>query len=135
MVYLKKFNKLSFTLLTFFIAGVAGCAPSNTISEVKGDIMNKCVNFEDYQRVKEILFNANTVLSENKYANANKLFEKGIDILGDLYLSPNLLDDSGMKNTLADIEEKKGNIQQAANIRKKVLESRLDNYEKKLNCK
>jgi hypothetical protein len=56
---------------------------------------------------------------------ANTLLKKGLDTLGSLYVSPKIVDDSGMKLVLASAEEEKGSLQVAATIRRRVLVARL----------
>jgi len=48
-----------------------------------------------------------------------------LDAVGERYAVHNTIDDTGMKLLLAEVEEKKGALQTAAQIRHGVLASRL----------
>ena len=79
----------------------------------------------------DLLRHANRQILAKQFAKANKYLEDGIKSLGDLYYMPNVIDDTGMMLTLAEIEEKDGHIETSANLRKNVLTSRLSLYKTK----
>ena len=72
-----------------------------------------------------ILREGQTLLENAHWQAANMKFIQGIEKLGDAYSSPDIIDDTGMKLTLADIEAQAGNIGNSAKIRGKVLSDRL----------
>ena len=73
-----------------------------------------------------------TLLENAHWQAANMKFIQGIEKLGDAYSSPDIIDDTGMKLTLADIEAQAGNIGNSAKIRGKVLSDRLLILRKKI---
>ena len=135
MVYLKRLTKFILATLVLCTTGITSCTANETVPSPSGDKMNRCAELDDYKQSKEALLIGSTALSDGRYAEANKLFSEGIDVLGDSYRTPDTIDDTGMKLTLAGIEEKSGNLEVSANLKKGVLESRLNIYEKKESCK
>lgn len=79
-----------------------------------------------------ILREGQTLLENAHWQAANMKFTQGIEKLGDAYSSPDIIDDIGMKLTLADIEAQAGNIGNSAKIRGKVLSERLLILRKKI---
>lgn len=73
-------------------------------------------------------------LSRKEFVNALHFLDQGLESLGDIYLHNGLLDDSGMKLVLARSKESQGDLETAAHIMRRVLESRLAAYRDKLNC-
>ncbi len=134
MVFLKRLTKFILAILVFCTSGIISCTANETVPSPRGDKMNKCAELDNYKQSKEALLKGATALSDGRYVEASKLFSEGIDVLGDLYRNPDIIDDTGMKLTLASIEEKSGNLQVSANIKKGVLESRLSIYEEKNRC-
>ncbi len=55
-------------------------------------------------------------------------------MVGDTYVMQDLIDDTGMKLTLAQIEEKKGAVSRAATLKYRVLSSRLETYGLRREC-
>lgn len=79
-----------------------------------------------------IIRNAEKHLQQGEQALAGQEFQEsieqfrlGIAVIGNQYLRPGDIDDTGMKMTLAQIEEKNQRLVIAANILKKVLQDRL----------
>lgn len=77
------------------------------------------------QEIEALLVAADKAVEKEEWVLANTLLKKGLDTLGSLYVSPKIVDDSGMKLVLASAEEKKGSFQVAATIRRRVLAARL----------
>jgi hypothetical protein len=77
-----------------------------------------------------------TALTNRDYEEANRLGKLGLSQIGtdyDPYVEA--LDDTGMHETLADIEEDKGNFNDAARGRLSVLEDRLSMYANTHQCR
>lgn len=72
----------------------------------------------------EALVAADKAVKE-EWAQANTLLKEGLDTLGDLYVSSDIVDDTGMKLVLASAKENEGSLQVAATIRRRVLATRL----------
>jgi hypothetical protein len=73
-------------------------------------------------------FNVGRVaLDAKKFADAITAFDKAIAEIGSGYSkkNANIIDDTGTKLTLAQVEQKRGNLAVAANLKSRVVESRL----------
>jgi hypothetical protein len=56
------------------------------------------------------------------------LLKNGLDILGNQYYSPKVIDDTGMHLIMADESERKGQLKEAANVRIKILQVRFNQF-------
>ncbi|WP_431045596.1 hypothetical protein [Roseateles sp. L2-2] len=65
---------------------------------------------------------------------ASRILDRGLEILGDAYFHDDLIDDTGMSLVLAQSEEKRGRLDVAANIKSRVLGSRLAAFREKNEC-
>lgn len=83
------------------------------------------------QTIGAVLQQAEQAIQSQDWARANTLLKQGLDQLGSQYVMPNTLDETGLKLQLAAVEESRGNQQVAANLRRRVLESRLTLYRQK----
>jgi hypothetical protein len=83
------------------------------------------------QTIGAVLQQAEQAIQSQDWARANTLLKQGLDQLGSQYVMPNTLDETGLKLQLAAVEESRGNHQVAANLRRRVLESRLTLYRQK----
>lgn len=89
------------------------------------------------EKVKKKLYLARENIISECFDMSIKLSKEGIDVLGKNYLSDGMIDDTGMKFSLARIEEKKNNLKLAATIYSGVLESRINQLQIRLgngNC-
>ena len=66
-------------------------------------------------------------VSRKQLANANRLLEKAIKELGEDYLelAPGLIDETGLPLVDAEVEEERGHLARAADLRMQVLDSRF----------
>ncbi len=71
---------------------------------------------------------ANSALAAGRFGDANALFDDALAALGDRYRAATVIDDTGMKLTLAKGEAAKGNVSAAANLKKSVVTSRLAQF-------
>ena len=67
-------------------------------------------------------------VERGELASAIKSLRTGIQILGDLYVSPATEDDTGMKLVLAEHKEENGELDTALSLFERVLESRISEY-------
>ena len=81
-----------------------------------------------YDAVRRTLAEANRVLTAQDFDRALAMFEKGLADLGTDYATAKTIDDTGMKLILANAEAAKGKPAVAANLKKRVLEARLEMY-------
>lgn len=65
------------------------------------------------------------------YDHAIAHFKSGLNVIGNLYYVRGMIDDSGMKLTVADIQIRDGNLKNASSVFRKTLESRLRLYKDK----
>lgn len=77
------------------------------------------------QKIEALLVAADKAVKKEEWALANTLLKEGLDTLGDLYVSSDIVDDTGMKLVLASAKENEGSLQVAATIRRRVLAARL----------
>lgn len=77
------------------------------------------------QKIEALLVAADKAVKKEEWAQANTLLKEGLDTLGDLYVSSDIVDDTGMKLVLASAKENEGPLQVAATIRRRVLAARL----------
>lgn len=84
-----------------------------------------------YVVAKGALVHGNELESKKDYAAAVHAYRGGVDELANLYSSPDLLDDTGMKLVLAESQEENGDTKTAATVYGRVLESRIHAYSEK----
>lgn len=80
-----------------------------------------------------ILTAADNAIAQEDRPTANALLKRGLDALGDRYLSPDTIDDTGTKLVLADAEERRGALSGAVRLRRAVLASRLHQLQQHLS--
>ena len=77
---------------------------------------------------KAMLIYGDQLQAAMDYAAAIRTYRIGTDELANLYSSPELLDDTGMKLVLAKSRREKGDLETAATLYGRVLESRVAMY-------
>lgn len=123
--------------LSFFMSGLALAQSTNSVEQssklcgINNVYLRQEKADEMDEKIKKILKAAEQEITAERYTESIKLLMDGIRMLGDLYLSPNLIDDTASKMVLADIAEHKQQPDMAAKIMKRVLEDRLSLFEKK----
>lgn len=83
-----------------------------------------------YDAVRRTLAEANRAQSANELERAAAFLDKAIANLGSDYVSPKVIDDTGMKLTLAGAEARSGKLAVAVTLKKRVVEARLEMYRK-----
>lgn len=83
------------------------------------------------QTIGALLQQAEEAIQGQDWVKANALLQQGLTELGNQYVMANTLDETGLKLQLAAAEESRGNHAVAANLRRRVLESRLTLYRQK----
>ena len=83
-----------------------------------------------YDAVRRTLAEANRAQSANELEQASAFLDKAIANLGSDYVSPKVIDDTGMKLTLAGAEARSGKLAVAVTLKKRVLEARLEMFRK-----
>lgn len=76
--------------------------------------------------VDALMRQADAASAKQDWVAANDAWLKGLNTLGDRYASPDAVDDTGMRLVAAEAEERRGNLNTAATIRQRVLQTRLD---------
>ena len=83
-----------------------------------------------YDAVRRTLAEANRAQSANELEQASAFLDKAIANLGTDYASPKVIDDTGMKLTLAGAEARSGKLAAAVTLKKRVVEARLEMFRK-----
>jgi hypothetical protein len=76
--------------------------------------------------IQSSLRDADAAIGRQDWANANRLLLDGLKTLGDRYVSPTVIDETGMKLVAADSEERGGRLDNAAAMRRRILQTRLE---------
>lgn len=97
-------------------------------------LANNSQSCQNIQQLANLLEQGKAKLTNKEYTQAIILFDKGIEQLANNYLSEDVIDDTGVKLTLANVEQKKGNLAHAANLKHQVLESRFTLLKDKTHC-
>jgi hypothetical protein len=84
------------------------------------------------QDVGHIIRLADEKIGGKDWTAANSLLKRGLAALGDSYLLSDTLDDSATMLVLADLEERKGNIERAVRFRRNVLWDRHTLFQRKI---
>jgi hypothetical protein len=81
-----------------------------------------------YTEALAVLTHARNLAQRGQFREAVAAYRVGVERLGDHYLHEGLIDDTGMKQLLAESNAAEGNWQAAANVYDRVLEARLQVY-------
>ncbi|WP_346836424.1 hypothetical protein [Microbulbifer sp. SAOS-129_SWC] len=134
MGFLKKLNSVVFYVFCGAI-GLSSCANADASRPSQGGEVRECSgDVEIYNKASDQLSEADKAIIEKRYSDANKLLNEGLEAIGNRYFQDDIVDDTGMKLTLADLEEEGGKASVAAGIRRGVLSTRLEIFKKMLNC-
>lgn len=87
-----------------------------------------------YSKASYFLTNANDAIVSKNNAKAVDLIDQGIIELGDHYLAKDVVDDTSLKLTLGQVKQSQGDLEQAVNLKRSVLISRLEMYKNKISC-
>jgi len=124
-----KYNICTLFCASVLVLGTQGCTlqvnpiPSHT--EPITTISNKQTLI---QEIDGIIASANYEINQNHWREANTYLKNGLAALGNNYLNSSVQDDSSMKLVVADDFERKGLLEQAARLRLKMLQGRLDQF-------
>lgn len=77
---------------------------------------------------------ANIALAKGDFERADGLARTVIHDIGERYIDPTALDDTGLKLSLADVHRSEGNIQASAKIRLSMAQSRLASLQHLARC-
>ncbi|AZS49447.1 hypothetical protein DM558_01035 [Entomomonas moraniae] len=99
-------------------------AVANTVTSVCNSIEEITISFEK----------AKGYITDKEFKKAISLFDDGIKKIGNQYYSTDIQDDTGMKLILANAEEKKGNLERAAYLKRNVLEARIQIFNTLNQC-
>jgi hypothetical protein len=110
-------------LASFVLSGCWVAVTGQPIVDEKGK--NMTTQKSQAEQADAALKQAENAVARENWLEANRLLKDGLQAVGDQYVSPNTLDDTGMKLALASAEEKKGNLETAAHLRLGVLKVRL----------
>lgn len=80
---------------------------------------------DDIRVTRDLIKTGESRLADGNYTDAIALFDRGIEQIGDRYLSDDLCDDTTTKLMLSQFVQQEGKLSQAAHLRLGVLSSRL----------
>ncbi len=134
MKFLIEFIRRSIVIIsTLFLCGVTYAGGAADMGSKSIDICDKS---HVYDEAGNFLLKAKDAAKAGQDSSAWDFLKKGINLIGDAYVSSSVLDDTGTKLVLANAKEEKGVTNRAMNLRMGVLESRLRLLGKKLeSCK
>jgi hypothetical protein len=132
-------SKLFVCSLFIIVASLFSSGCVNVKNKQKPDSCFRNVDaMEEKKQINEILKNATVMLNagisdemNGDYDHAIAHFKSGLNVIGNLYYVRGMIDDSGMKLTVADIQIRDGNLKNASSVFRKTLESRLRLYKDK----
>ena len=124
-----RYIHLKFLFSSIIWIFVSGCS-SAPIEKNKGIFMKD--NHQLATQVEVMLNQAKSDTSAEKWKNANDSLQKGIELLGEQYLSQDIVDDTGMKLIVANMAASKGDWETAATVKEKILSSRLQAFRSKI---
>jgi hypothetical protein len=76
-------------------------------------------------QTQKLLEAGESCMDQADWQCANDKLKQGIALLGDSYVDKHILDDTGQKLVIAQMQEKDGNLKTSANLYDRVLVSRL----------
>lgn len=97
-------------------------------------VRGKCMSDATYANVSIFLAAANEAAIAKNNVKAIEILDRGIVELGNHYAAKDTIDDTSLKLTLAQLKQTQGDMEQAVNLKKSVLASRLELYKKKISC-
>lgn len=83
--------------------------------------------------ISNYIDSAGTAMNRKDWQAANGILKQGLSAMGDRYMSPEVIDGTGQKLTLAQAEESAGNLEMATNIRLRMLVNRFEMFKEKSN--
>jgi hypothetical protein len=101
------------------------------------DIHNKNIpmSCNDIQDVEIMLLESRKLAKDKDFIRALFLLDKGLNFISDSYYSSGIVDDTGLKLTLAENYQKQNDLQRATVIKDRMLNTRLELFREKFNCK
>jgi hypothetical protein len=81
--------------------------------------------------VQSSLREADAAIARQDWSGANRLLRVGLETLGERYVSPTVIDETGMKLVAADAEERAGRLDNAVSMRRRILQTRLELFQAK----
>lgn len=79
-------------------------------------------------QVMILLWRAKILMGEDRFASAITLLDQGIALIGDDYVRPDVVDDTGQILLAAEVSALGGKQEVAANLKARALEGRLEGY-------
>ncbi|ANH67401.1 hypothetical protein [Mitsuaria sp. 7] len=118
-------------LMSVLLACSSGCAFAAQ-EGLRG--AEACIENRIYARAMKAYEKGIAALERKDFGSAAQILDDGLGILGDAYLYEGLVDDTGMKLVLAEVEESKGAFEAAAKMKGRVLDSRLIAFHARIRC-
>lgn len=88
----------------------------------------------DAIRAEELSARGHEFLQRRDFRQAIAQFETGLEVIGDRYYTPDILDDTDQKLTLAGMFIEQGDFEAAAGIKQSMLNIRIKHFKEKYEC-
>jgi hypothetical protein len=124
-------NRIIAVFAVLNAATVMAATPSAPVTVIQAE-KRRCAMQVKFDSLKKQLKAATASIAMEKYAAAIAILDPALVKLGDSYLSSNndISDDTGTKILLAESEQRNGNLMLAANLKRNMLEARLELFER-----
>ena len=89
-------------------------------------------NCEIYHMAKDKYQEGIDAFSLGDYVSSVRIFDEGIEIISNHYVTHSVVDDTGLKLTFSQVEQERENFEVSSSLKRTVLESRLDMLRRKM---
>lgn len=94
--------------------------------------MNDCDVF--IESIEKIAAKSNAAIQAKNYKQAMHYLDQGLEAMGNSYDFEGLSDSTDMKLFIAEDFQKEGKLEDAANLKQKILDIRIKLYKQKFDC-
>lgn len=92
---------------------------------------DKIMNHELIKSVEHLLAKGNKAMADKDFIQAIKHFDEGLEIIGNNYDMDGMEDSTGRKLTLANTFQKQDKLEDAANLKQRILTTRFEVFKQK----
>jgi Flp pilus assembly protein TadD len=122
---------LSNTVFALLAVLVSGCnangKPNHNANTTDGTVQTANANMvsaADAEKLETLVAAASNEEKRGNFEKANSLLDNALSLIGDSYIRPDVLDDTGLKLALAQAEIQNGDFEKAVALKKSVITSR-----------
>ncbi|PWF61415.1 hypothetical protein CBX96_21025 [Shewanella sp. BC20] len=91
----------------------------------------ECASSKEFNQALLLLDSSRKAMIELKYEVALEMENRALNLIGDSYQDPSVMDDTGMNIVFANAAERRGEYKKAASLKLRALESRLETLKTK----